>query len=254
MKFSKGKIILTIILLILIIDQVLKFWIKTHMALGDEYRIIGNWFIIHFVENNGMAFGFEFAGEYGKMFLSIFRIIAVIAIGWYLIRMIKKNETTGFLVSIALIFTGALGNIIDSAFYGMIFDHSYGQIASFLPEGGGYSSFLHGKVVDMFYFPVINSTYPAWFPFWPGRELVFFRPVFNIADSSITIGIFMILLFYRHHFDDSAQKEEENTDIQADNLPGNQVEVLIGEDETKASWTGGEERQTEDANSEEKHE
>jgi signal peptidase II len=212
MKLSKGKVILSIILLILVVDQVLKFWIKTNMALGDEFLILGNWFIIHFVENNGMAFGFEFAGEYGKMFLSIFRIIAVTAIGWYLVKMIKQNESFGFLVSIALIFTGAMGNIIDSVFYGMLFDHSYGQVAAFLPEGGGYSSFLHGKVVDMFYFPIITGTYPEWFPFWAGNEFIFFRPVFNIADSSITVGIFMILLFHRHHFDEKHKSDSTGSE------------------------------------------
>ena len=209
MRLTKGRLILSLILLILIADQILKFWIKTNMALGDEFRIIGNWFVIHFVENNGMAFGFEFAGEYGKMFLSIFRIIAVTVIGWYLFRLVRKQESTGFLVSVALIFTGAMGNIIDSAFYGMIFDHSYGQVAAFMPEGGGYSSFLHGKVVDMFYFPIINTTIPEWFPFWAGEEFIFFRPVFNIADSSITIGIFIILLFYRHHFDSHQEEGKE---------------------------------------------
>jgi len=209
MRYSKGKLILFLIITILIVDQASKFWIKTNMALGDEFRILGNWFIIHFVENNGMAFGFEFAGEYGKMFLSIFRIIAVTVIGWYLYRLTKKEESTGFLLSVALIFTGALGNIIDSAFYGLIFDHSFGQVSAFLPEGGGYSSFLHGKVVDMFYFPIITGTYPDWFPFWAGNDFIFFRPVFNIADSSITIGIFIILLFYRHHFDNHNEKEEE---------------------------------------------
>jgi signal peptidase II len=208
MRNSRGKLILFIIFTILIIDQSSKFWIKTNMAIGDEFRILGNWFIIHFVENNGMAFGFEFAGEYGKMFLSIFRIIAVTVIGWYLYRLVKKEESTGFIISVALIFTGALGNIIDSAFYGMIFDHSYGQVSAFLPEGGGYSSFLHGKVVDLFYFPVITGTYPDWFPFWAGNDFIFFRPVFNVADSSITIGIFVILLFYRHHFDNHQDKEE----------------------------------------------
>lgn len=213
MKCSKGRFVVFLILFILIADQVLKFWIKTNMALGDEFKIAGNWFIIHFVENNGMAFGFEFAGEYGKMFLSIFRIIAVIVIGWYLARLVKRNETFGFLASVALIFTGALGNIIDSAFYGMLFDHSYGQVASFLPEGGGYSSFLHGKVVDMFYFPIITGTYPGWFPFWAGDEFIFFRPVFNIADSSITVGIFIILIFYREHFESKDAKTEEATPV-----------------------------------------
>lgn len=215
MKLSRGKRIFLIIIVILLADQILKFWIKTNMALGDEFRILGNWFIIHFVENNGMAFGFEFAGEYGKMFLSIFRIIAVTAIGWYLAVQVKRDHPFGFLVSVALIFTGALGNIIDSVFYGMIFDHSFGQVATFLPDGGGYGTFLHGKVVDMFYFPIITGTYPEWFPFWGGQELIFFRPVFNIADSSITIGIFIILLFYRHQFDHPADSENKSDDVES---------------------------------------
>ena len=242
MKISKGNFLLALIIIILVLDQALKFWIKTNMALGDEFRILGNWFIIHFVENNGMAFGFEFAGEYGKMFLSIFRIIAVTVIGWYLAKMVKRNESTGFLVSVALIFTGALGNIIDSAFYGMIFDHSYGQVAAFLPEGGGYSSFLHGKVVDMFYFPVISGTYPGWFPFWAGQEFIFFRPVFNIADSSITIGIFMILLFHRHHFDEKKEIAETETSGQDDNsvTPAREAEYQE-EDSEEGSKTGPEE-------------
>lgn len=236
MRISKGKLILLLILTILAADQVLKFWIKTNMALGDEYRIVGNWFIIHFVENKGMAFGFEFGGEYGKLFLSLFRIIAVIAIGWYLTRMIKTGEPFGFLAGVALILSGALGNIIDSAFYGMIFDHSYGQVAEFLPEGGGYSSFLHGNVVDMFYFPVITGTYPDWFPFWSGNEFIFFRPVFNIADSSITIGISIILIFYRHHFDNPKEKAEVETIIDLNKeISEEKIENSIEREEYKVS-------------------
>jgi len=170
------------------------------------------WFIILFVENNGMAFGFEFAGGYGKIFLSIFRIIAVIAIGWYLVKLSRRDMPMGFIACIALIFAGAIGNIIDSAFYGLLFDHSYGQVARFMPDGGGYSTFLHGKVVDMFYFPLIHGHYPDWFPFWGGNQFIFFRPVFNIADSSITVGIFSILLFYRKYFN-STMKEEEKKDV-----------------------------------------
>lgn len=182
------------------------------MSLGDEIVVFKNWFILHFVENNGMAFGFEFAGEYGKIFLSVFRILAVFAIGWYLFKLTKEKEIPfGFLVSIALIFAGAIGNILDSLFYGMIFNHSYGQVASVFPEGGGYSDFLHGRVVDMFYFPLINGHYPDWIPFIGGRDFIFFRPVFNIADSSITVGIFSILLFYRNYFSkkNDTQPEEE---------------------------------------------
>ena len=213
---SRSKKALIIIFLIILADQVLKVWIKTSMMLGDEIIVFKNWFILHFVENNGMAFGFEFAGEYGKMFLSIFRILAVIAIGWYLFKLAKqKNLPFGFIASIALIFAGAIGNIIDSLFYGLIFNHSFGQVATLFPAEGGYAGFLHGKVVDMFYFPLINARYPNWFPFWGGNELIFFRPVFNIADSSITIGIFSILIFYRKYFNNEESKSGAGENEQA---------------------------------------
>lgn len=203
---------LLIIIIILVFDQSLKFWIKTHLSLGDEIVVFKNWFILHFVENNGMAFGFEFAGEYGKMFLSIFRILAVIAIGWYLFKLANQNEVPfGFIVSISLIFAGAVGNIIDSLFYGIIFNHSYGQVSGIFPEGGGYAGFLHGKVVDMLYFPLLQGTYPKWLPFVGGNEFIFFRPVFNIADSSITIGIFSILIFYRKYFNKKEVETESQT-------------------------------------------
>lgn len=214
-----------IIVLILIADQALKVWIKTTMMLGDEIVVFKDWFILHFVENNGMAFGFEFAGEYGKMFLTLFRLVAVAGIGWYLFKLAKQKELPfGFIVSISLILAGAIGNIIDSLFYGMIFQDSYGQVSAIFPEGGGYSSFLHGRVVDMFYFPLIESRYPDWFPFIGGNPLVFFRPVFNIADSSITIGIFSILIFYRKYFNKVEENNEEKDDEQSEENEVNPVE------------------------------
>lgn len=166
-----------------------------------EIAMISDWFILHFTENEGMAFGMKFGGEFGKIMLSIFRIIAVTAIGWYLVKIIRKKEPFGLVLSISLIFAGAMGNIIDSAFYGMIFsESSYHSPAVLFPAEGGYSSFLHGKVVDMFYFPVIQGYYPDWFPFWKGKEFIFFRPVFNLADSSITVGVFILLVFQRKFF------------------------------------------------------
>ncbi len=212
---SRFKKSILIIVVILVADQALKIWIKTTMMLGDEIVVFKNWFILHFVENNGMAFGFEFAGEYGKMFLTLFRLVAVAGIGWYLFKLSKHKELPfGFIVSISLILAGAIGNIIDSLFYGMIFQDSYGQVSAIFPEGGGYSSFLHGRVVDMFYFPLIESRYPDWLPFIGGNPLVFFRPVFNIADSSITIGIFSILIFYRKYFNKVEEKTEETDNDQ----------------------------------------
>jgi signal peptidase II len=197
---SKTTKIIAFILIVLILDQTLKIWIKTHMMLGQEYMILGEWFRLHFIENNGMAFGMEFAGKAGKMILSIFRILAVIGIGWYLNHLIQKNESFGLIISIAAIFAGALGNIIDSAFYGIIFNDSYFQVAKMFPEEGGYASFLHGRVVDMFYFPIIRGTYPEWFPWKGGQNFIFFRPVFNIADSAITLGVASILIFQKRFF------------------------------------------------------
>ena len=205
---NKIKSIL-IIILILFADQALKIWIKTHMMLGDEFVIFKNWFIIHFVENNGMAFGLEFGNSTGKYFLSIFRLIAVGAIGWYLTTLWKKKVPFGLIASFSLIMAGAIGNILDSAYFGLIFDESYGKISTIFPAAGGYASFLQGRVVDMFYFPLFSGHYPSWFPLVGGQEFIFFRLVFNLADSSITIGISIILIFYRSFFD---KKEEEKSE------------------------------------------
>jgi len=189
-----------IVFLVLLVDQALKIWVKTHMMLGEEFSVFGDWFIIHFIENNGMAFGMELAGKFGKVILSVFRIVAVIGIGYYLYQLTLKKAPTGLIISISLVLAGAVGNIIDSAFYGLIFNDSYPQVASLFPAEGGYATFLHGKVVDMFYFPLWEGNFPQWLPFWGGEHFLFFRPVFNVADSAITIGIAIILLFQRKYF------------------------------------------------------
>jgi signal peptidase II len=191
---------LIIIFLVLLIDQLIKIYIKTHFFLGEEVHIVPDWFIIHFTENNGMAYGMEFGGNFGKLFLSVFRIVAVGVIGWYLWTLTKQKEDKLYITCIALIFAGAIGNIIDSAFYGIMFSDSNYEIARFLPEEGGYATFLHGKVVDMFYFPIIKGHFPAWFPFWGTEDFVFFRPVFNFADASISGGVGLIILFQKRFF------------------------------------------------------
>jgi len=201
MKLTIGQKAALIVVAILIVDQAIKIWIKTHMMLGESYSIFGSWSYIHFTENYGMAFGLEFWGKVGKIILSLFRIAAVIAIGFYIRHLIKLEKATlGSIVGLSLILAGALGNIIDSAFYGLIFDHSIGQVAQLFPKGGGYAEFLHGKVVDMFYFPIIEGVFPSWFPLWGGEEFVFFRPVFNFADAAISVGVIYIILFQRKLF------------------------------------------------------
>jgi signal peptidase II len=197
---SSGKKSLMLIILILIADQALKIWVKTHMVIGQEIHLLGNWGLLHFIENNGMAFGMEMGGTTGKIILSVFRVMAIAGITWFLLSLVRKKSNTGLILSVSAILAGAVGNLIDSAFYGMIFSESYNHTAIIFPPGGGYSSFLLGRVVDMLYFPVVNTTWPDWSPFRPGESLVFFRPVFNIADSAITCGVFAIILFQRKMF------------------------------------------------------
>lgn len=213
MKSSTQKALVAtlVVLLLLFVDQLTKIWVKTHMALYDMIHIT-DWFKIYFVENNGMAFGIE-AG--GKLFLSLFRIVAVIFIIIYLTRLIKENYKIGFIACIALILAGASGNIIDSVFYGAIFQASYpGHVASFVPFGEGYSTLLHGKVVDMLYFPLIEGTYPEWVPILGGQDFLFFRFIFNVADSSIFVGVVLLLIFYRKTLSYSLLSKKEKERIE----------------------------------------
>jgi len=226
---SKLKKSILLVVLVLLIDQILKIWIKTNMTIGEEFSVVGHWFLIHFVENNGMAFGFEFGGDYGKIFLSMFRILAVFGIGWYILKLVKKDISMGYIACVSLIFAGAIGNIIDSAFYGLIFNDTYGQVSSLFPKGGGYAPFLHGRVVDMFYFPLFSGVYPNWVPFVGGSDFQFFRPVFNVADSSISIGIFSILIFYRKQFN----KLEEKEAVPAEEPTAEERPIVTPENETK---------------------
>lgn len=203
---KKGLIAVTVVILVLLVDQVTKIWVKTHMALYDMIHIT-DWFKIYFVENNGMAFGIE---AIDKLFLSLFRIVAVGAIIVYLIRIIRGDYKLGFIACIALVLAGASGNIIDSLFYGCIFQASYpGHVASLVPFGEGYASLLHGKVVDMFYFPLIEGTYPDWIPILGGKDFLFFRFIFNVADSAISVGVVLLLIFYRKTLSYSLLSKED---------------------------------------------
>jgi signal peptidase II len=188
---------LLLIFSILLVDQIVKILVKTNMIMGEEIHVFGNWFRIHFLENNGMAFGMEWGGKTGKAALSVFRMLAIAGISWYLSVLIKKKAHIGLILSVSAIIAGAAGNLIDSAFYGLIFSESWHTPAIMFPEGGGYASFLQGRVVDMLYFPVIDSHWPDWSPIRPGQSFVFFRPVFNLADTSITLGVAAILIFQK---------------------------------------------------------
>lgn len=199
-----------VVFAVLFIDQLIKVWVKTTMYLGQSYPVLGNWFYIYFTENRGMAFGWEIpylSPEIAKLILTVFRIVAVFAIGYYLFKLPLKTPK-GLKVGIALIFAGAIGNILDSTFYGVLFSESVNQIAEFLPDGGGYERFLHGKVVDMLYF---RAYWPNWMPYLAGKEI--FPPIFNVADSAISIGISVIVIFQKKFFKKEEEQEKENTSI-----------------------------------------
>ncbi len=221
---KRTGIVVAIIVLILILDQWLKIYVKTNILYGRGFDIMGlEWAKIHFIENEGMAFGITLGGDIGKYALSIFRIIMVGFLVYLIRGLILAKESVGLLISFALIIAGALGNIIDSMVYGLIFSEStfHGGLATMFPEGGGYAPFLKGKVVDMFYFPLVDTTWPAWVPKWGGTPFRFFKPVFNVADAAISVGVVSILLFHRKFF--QAPKKTE--------APASATVLGIGEEE-----------------------
>ncbi len=210
---SKGQLSILIIFSVLIIDQIIKIWVKTNMFWHESIRIT-DWFFIYFTENNGMAFGMEIIG---KLFLTSFRIIAVALIIWYLIKIVKQNLKTGYIVCISLILAGAIGNIIDCVFYGVLFSEStHSSLATFVPIGEGYSEWFYGKVVDMFYFPIIDTNWPEWMPFVGGEHFIFFSPIFNLADAAISCGIIALILFYSKYLNDNMHHSAEKNETDAD--------------------------------------
>lgn len=202
MKLTKGQIATILVIALLIIDQIFKIWIKTHMTLDESIAVFGEWFYLRFIENPGAAYGMTLGGDYGKLALSLIRIVAIGAIIYYVNRLIKRSAPMGVVIGFAFILAGAIGNVLDSVFYGVMFTEStYYDVAQMVPWGDGYSTLLHGNVVDMLYFPIIEiERMPDWFPIWGGEEYTFFSPVFNMADSYVTCGFVYLLLFQRSFF------------------------------------------------------
>ncbi|HVZ97487.1 MAG TPA: lipoprotein signal peptidase [Chitinophagaceae bacterium] len=224
----KGKHVFLLILLVVLADQVLKIYVKTHYHIGETHPVIGSWFRLYFIENEGMAYGWQFGGDWGKLMLTLFRMGAVVFGIFYLRKIVEKRYHTGFIICASLIFAGALGNLIDSMFYGMIFEDSSPitlNIAKLFPPHG-YAGFLHGKVVDMLYFPIIrNAHFPQWFPFWGGEDFEFFRPIFNISDAAISVGIITILVFQKRFFK-AHSKDSTGKSIETGALVNDEVQVL----------------------------
>jgi signal peptidase II len=206
---KKYRLPIITVLAVLIIDQCIKLYIKSSFPIGEVCRIFGNWSRITFTENPGMAFGLEFGGDYGKIALSLFRIVAVFAGAFYIKKIVNEGEHKGFIICVSLVLAGALGNILDSAFYGVLFGESTEyQVAEFLPAGGGYAPFLKGQVVDMFYFPIYEGNFPTWFPIWGGEHFEFFNAIFNFADMAISFGVGIILVFQNAFFKPKPKTEE----------------------------------------------
>jgi signal peptidase II len=223
----KGRNVFLIICLIVIADQALKIYVKTHYHAGESHLIIGNWFRLYFIENEGMAYGWKFGGEWGKLLLTLFRLVAVIFGVFYLRKIVQQKYHPGFIICVALIFSGALGNLIDSMFYGLIFDESsqYAYNIARIFPARGYAGFLHGKVVDMLYFPIIrNAHFPSWIPFWGGEDFEFFRPIFNLSDAAISTGIITILVFQKRFFKRNSQNFNIKT-IETDSLVNDEMQV-----------------------------
>ncbi len=213
----KKRSVFLIICLIVIADQLLKIYVKTHFYAGESHPVLGHWFQLYFIENEGMAYGWKFGGEFGKMALTLFRLAAVIFGVFYIKRIVEKKYNTGFIICVALIFAGALGNLIDSMFYGLIFENSSMDamnIAHIFPAHG-YAGFLHGNVVDMLYFPIIHTRFPSWFPIWGGQDFDFFSPIFNLADASISTGIIAIFIFQKRFFKSHASALEKKIETEA---------------------------------------
>jgi signal peptidase II len=215
MDKKTGRNAVLIVFLVLLLDQFVKIMVKTHLMEGQEVMIFGNWGRIHFVENSGMAFSMELPTEYGKLLLSVFRLVAIGFIIYLIRRLIRERYHPGLVYCGAMILAGAIGNMIDSAFYGLIFTDSVGRIAAVFPRGGGYAGFLKGNVVDMLWFPIMHGVFPQWVPVWRGEYYEFFRPVFNIADASITIGVAIIIVFQKTFFAQPVVQNNTSEEIPA---------------------------------------